>query len=214
MPAWYSWEQTIPSYTTSLTGHPLEAGKQYSIDSSLIEVDTSPIIEFADDNVKAICVENWDTNGDGELSMNEAVNIKEIGSVFQWSEIKSFNEFQFFTGVNYISNYAFSGCSSLTSIVIPENVTYIDDFIFEGCDNLTNIICLAKNPPYLFEASFAIRENWDDEGYWYDYVSCICVPLESVNAYKTAMGSYVEVLGLISTLVMVNIECYLICNKE
>lgn len=35
-------------------------------------VHADDIIQFADANVKAICVANWDTDHDGELSKSEA----------------------------------------------------------------------------------------------------------------------------------------------
>ncbi len=38
-----------------------------------------------------------------------------------------------------IGNYAFSGCSSLTSITIPNNVTSIGNFAFSRCSSLTSI---------------------------------------------------------------------------
>ena len=38
-----------------------------------------------------------------------------------------------------ISSYAFSGCSSLTSITIPDGVTGIGFYAFEGCSSLTSI---------------------------------------------------------------------------
>ena len=48
-------------------------------------------------------------------------------------------------------------------------------------------------------------------------IRLLLVTLSVLTAYT--MGRYdfptiVEVLGLISTLVMVNVECYLICNKD
>ncbi|MDE5887606.1 MAG: leucine-rich repeat domain-containing protein, partial [Muribaculaceae bacterium] len=38
-----------------------------------------------------------------------------------------------------IGNYAFDGCSSLTSITIPNTVTSIGDFAFNCCRSLTSI---------------------------------------------------------------------------
>ena len=72
-------------------------------------------ITFEDPAVKAFCVANWDTNSDGELSYAEAAAVTTIGSFF-YNKITSFNEFQYFTGVTSIENYAFYGCSSLVSI--------------------------------------------------------------------------------------------------
>ncbi len=42
-------------------------------------------------------------------------------------------------GITSIGSYAFSGCSSLTSITIPEGVTSIGYNAFYGCDSLTNV---------------------------------------------------------------------------
>ncbi|MBO5927386.1 MAG: leucine-rich repeat domain-containing protein [Clostridia bacterium] len=41
------------------------------------------------------------------------------------------------TGGN-INSYAFYGCSSLTSIIVPNNLTAINDYAFYGCSSLTN----------------------------------------------------------------------------
>ena len=60
-------------------------------------------------------------------------------------------------GVTSIGDEAFAGCASLTSIVIPEGVTSIGWSAFEGCDSLT-IYCAAETKP----------EGWSDglSGSW------------------------------------------------
>ena len=97
-------------------------------------------IAFADDNVKALCVANWDTNGDGELSYEEAAAVTDLGTVFkQKSLITSFEEFQYFTGLTVIGNQAFYYCTNLASVFIPNTVTTIESNAFYGCSKLTSI---------------------------------------------------------------------------
>ena len=95
-------------------------------------------ITFADATVKSLCVVNWDTDGDGELSTGEAAAVKSLGDVFQQSDITSFNELQYFTGLTSICDFAFNYCQNLTSITIPSNVASIGKYAFSSC-KLTSI---------------------------------------------------------------------------
>ena len=103
-------------------------------------------IQFADKYVKKVCVEKFDTNGDGELSYKEAAQVKVIEGSYSKSffgdyaiAVKSFDELQYFVNLKTIGYYAFNGCSSLTSITIPDGVTSIGNSAFEGCSSLTSI---------------------------------------------------------------------------
>ncbi len=98
------------------------------------------IIVFADPNVKAICVNNWDTDGDGELTYDEAAAVWDLGYAFYYNQvITSFDELQYFTGLTSIGYSAFYECTSLNSIVIPEGVTIIDSYAFYDCYNLVSV---------------------------------------------------------------------------
>jgi len=98
------------------------------------------VIAFADGKVKQICVGNWDTDGDGELSYEEAAAVTNLGSVFQGQNITSFDELQYFTSVTDIDTFgAFAWCNGLTSITIPESVKTIGYWAFAWCSSLTSI---------------------------------------------------------------------------
>ena len=105
-----------------------------------VTVTQSPIIQFADARVKRLCVDRWDTNGDGELNTAEAAAVRYLNSVFNGERhITSFNELQYFTGLFNIGEGAFTRCNSLTSITIPNQVTSIFSYAFNACNSLTSI---------------------------------------------------------------------------
>ena len=105
------------------------------------------IISFVDPVVEALCVQNWDTDGDKKLSKQEAAAVTDLGNVFQKNnQITSFNELRYFTGLASIGrclNYTVSGwfmdCTSLESIIIPNGVNEIEDGAFYRCKSLSSI---------------------------------------------------------------------------
>ena len=57
------------------------------------------------------------------------------------------------SSITAIGNYAFSGCSSLTSITIPKNVTTIGNYAFSNCIDLISII-IPKSVTQIGEGAF------------------------------------------------------------
>lgn len=105
-----------------------------------LEPQPSDIIRFASSEVKRLCVENWDTNGDGELSFEEAAAVTDLGNVFNENRtITSFKEFAFFTGITSIGDETFFNCVNMVSVTIPKNVTSIGEYAFAYCTSLTSI---------------------------------------------------------------------------
>jgi len=108
--------------------------------SGTLVIKTDHAIAFADNQVKQICVSNWDNDRDGELSLEEAAAVTELGNMFQGTTITSFNEMDRFTGLTSISDHAFEDCSGMTSITIPNSVTSIGDYAFHGCSGLASVV--------------------------------------------------------------------------
>lgn len=121
-------EQTISSFT---------------YDSAVATIKYKDIIYFADDNFKVYCVENFDTNGDGEISYTEAEVVKEIScdgrSISSMDEVKYFTSLTSLfcnsnrlTNLDVSNNLSLTGLSCfsnlLTSLIISNNValTYIN----------------------------------------------------------------------------------------
>ena len=80
-------------------------------------------------------------NCTGEILINcdipdaERLNNQDIGT-FKKSQ---FTKVVISDWVTTIGDYAFSGCSSITSITIPESVTEIGSYAFSGCSSITSI---------------------------------------------------------------------------
>ena len=72
---------------------------------SVEDADLYTNIVFADAKVKELCVANWDTNDDGELSSLEALSVVNLGTVFtQNADIQSFDELKYFEGITSINS--------------------------------------------------------------------------------------------------------------
>ena len=119
-------------------------------DKNELGIDQPDLIEFADTEVKRICVENWDTDGDHELSKAEAAAVttlkKDNGDgtfgdpVFKEnSVITSFDELQYFTGLTTIDEYAFHTCTALASVKLPDGVKTLHNYSFKNCSSLQHI---------------------------------------------------------------------------
>ncbi len=136
-------------------------------------------IHFVDANVEAVCVANWDTNGSGDLDLDEIKAVTDLGNAFEGNTtIKTFPELQLFTGLTTISDNAFKGCTGLTSITIPNNVMTIGVEAFNGCTGLTYVYCDVTNVPALGTQAFnAINDK-----------AVLFVPSSAVEAYQQADG--------------------------
>ena len=116
------------------------------------EPDPSSVIQFADPIAKYACVEKFDTNGDQEVSYEEAAAATSLSGLFKdWNSVTSFDEIKYFTGVTSTQN-VFNGCSKLKSITIPEFITTLGTF--QNCSSLESVVlpdAISSLPAYCFD---------------------------------------------------------------
>lgn len=97
-------------------------------------------VPFADQTVAAICVKNWDTNGDGYLSFAEAEAVTDLGTPFKEnSTIASFEELKYFKNIEILSDSAFFLCKSLEKIAFPPKMSRIGGWAFNTCQKFVEL---------------------------------------------------------------------------
>lgn len=94
--------------------------------------NTRDYIDFADPEVERICVALWSSNGIG-LTYEDAAAITKVGAVFSRNKnIISFDEFQYFTGLEVLSNSEFLETTNLKRIILPKQLTAIGQSVFNS----------------------------------------------------------------------------------
>ena len=105
------------------------------------EAATYDIYTYEVDSDGTIIITDCKESASGAITIPSEIDGKPVTSI-------GYNAFSFCTGltsitipnsVTSIGTYAFYGCSGLTSITIPNSVTSIGDWAFHGCSGLTSI---------------------------------------------------------------------------
>lgn len=100
----------------------------------------SKYIRFADPAVEAVLMANGVSSDGVGITKEDAAAVTSIGKWFRGNtEITSFDELKYFTGVTDIVSNAFNGCTNLVSIKLGGNVTKLRGSAFGGCSALATI---------------------------------------------------------------------------
>lgn len=134
-------------------------------------------IEFADPEVKAICLQRWDRNHNRELSISEAQAVAALDAAFCRNPIiKHFDELRFFTGLEEIGISDFEECLSLQSIQLPQSIRRIGAWAFHSCKRLQHM----ELPERL--------ERIDHDAFGLNQFSSIFIPAATTSIATTAVS--------------------------
>ncbi len=130
-------------------------------------------IDIDDLRARAICLEQWDGDGDGELTTEEAAQVSDIGEVFRnQPQLRSLEVLRHFTGLTAIPDNAFRNATSLATVYVPENVRQVGEMAFTGCP-LRFVVLLADDAMVSSAAINGIRSQ-----------AQLFVPAALVEAYQ------------------------------
>ncbi len=136
-----------------------EADKELTFSPCEEHPSPNAAIHFEDPVAKYACVEKFDTDGDGEVSYDEAATVTSLQGLFaDWNTVKTFEEIRYFTGVSSTKG-VFDGLPKLTHITIPENIIELGSF--QGCGALETVVLpetILSLPWYCFRGCVSLKE--------------------------------------------------------
>lgn len=91
-------------------------------------------VHFEDKGVEEICLNAFDKDKDGRLSIEEAASVKNIlviREALRKNASNSFDEFKYFTGVKALGVSCFGECK-LTAITLPYGIKEISQYCFSN----------------------------------------------------------------------------------
>ena len=149
----------IPYQYTYVPGKPYAASNIYRLRAPNSMVDHSTEnITFADSKVKEKLVAAFDANSDGEISYEEAAAVTssaDLKAAFgAIKTYKSFDEFQFFTGITSVPDNMFEEWVLLTSVILPDNIVYVGSNAFKGCVKLASPITIPESVTFIGNYAF------------------------------------------------------------
>ncbi|NCU27877.1 leucine-rich repeat domain-containing protein, partial [Candidatus Nomurabacteria bacterium] len=112
----------------------------------IISLLTQESRHFSDGDITYLLLPRDEATGERTVSLSRVKGITAEMEDFDIPSTASYKGKEL--RITHISRRAFSDCTNLTSITIPEGITYVGEVAFAGCTNLTNIRVAQGNKYY------------------------------------------------------------------
>ena len=107
---------------------------------------------FEDPEAERVCLQKYDKDHDGKLSMYEVLKLTNAGNTdalfYNNSKIRVFKEFSKFINITIIDNDTFGSCPNLEEVWFPHNITKHWYRTFLDTPNLKRVV-ITGNPQWL-----------------------------------------------------------------
>ena len=180
-------ETNTTTFTTAFSSAKLNNGYAYNTNVAGFLVDN---LVMADPKMQEYCLQHFDANGDGKLSMVEIAGVTEFPDQTQYplpSGITSFDELEYFYSLTSLPS--FKNQNKLQSITIPKQISSIPDETFYGCSTLVKVTLKPDSPPVLGNDVFSgvagslillvddeyVSDYQEADG-WINYANCFRTP--------------------------------------
>jgi hypothetical protein len=148
------------------------------------EAQKPKFVPFDDLEVKRICLENWDKDGDGKLSIEEAAAVSNIGLKFYGNKkIVSLKALRFFK-IQELNSDIFRDMSNLREVWIPATVKSHWYRTFLGSESI-KIVVICSEIPFTDRSFFNVNT--------YNNIPTdlkVYVPDTSLSRYKEAWKNF------------------------
>ena len=133
------------------------------------------------------------------ISALESINIPNVTSIgaSAFSDCSKLKNIKIPNSVTSIGTYAFNNCSSIEAVVIPTGVTIINDYTFSGCNSLTSATILGNVSSictYAFNGCKSLEEieipNSAKSIGTYAFSGCSSLTSIKLSSNTDSIGSY------------------------
>lgn len=133
--------------------------------------------------------ENDTTNGITTLTLN-ATNLTSANAVFSGQDV---NSITIGSGVTRLPDYVFSGCSGVTTLVIPTTVTYIGEGALKGCSSLSSLTL-----PFI-----GASENQNNAAYRHVFGAIFGIDFDGIDQnYNSTLHSHFDIPSTLQTVIL------------